>query len=243
MSLAVILVSPKYPGNVGAVARVMKNFGAGPLILVDARADCLDEEAFSLAAGAGDILRSALQVETLKRAVAAYSAIIGTTSLRHRKVKQPIEEIRSFRETFRSMDADRSCLVLGAEDRGLSREELLLVTHLVTIPTVPEFPTLNLAQSAAICLHELSDPSNLSQTESEAATNEERETAYTHLQEALVDVGFLERANPSRIMRDIRAILGRARLSRRELKILRGIARKVTRLSRYLPESEDPPVG
>ncbi|HPR64644.1 MAG TPA: RNA methyltransferase [Thermoanaerobaculia bacterium] len=235
----VLLVSPKYSGNIGAVARCMKNFGLRDLVLIDPRADRLDGDAFSMASGAEDVLHESRIEETLSEALADYSNVAGTTSLRRRTFKQPILPLREAASKGFPPTDSPWCLVFGPEDRGLSNEELACCSHLITIPSDPDFPTLNLAQSVAITLYEFSMISGSELEARRAASHEERELGLDHLRNALLRIGFLDRNDPDRIIRDLRSLVGRAGATSREMKILRGIARKIERLSRHLPENRD----
>lgn len=238
--LRIVLVSPKYSGNIGSVARVMKNFGLTDLALVDPRADPLSEESLSLASGAEDLLKAVDYYPTLTAALDTSVTVIGTTSLRERVFKHPVFTLDQTIAMLPENLPDPRSLVLGPEDRGLSIRELELCTHVMTIPTEEAFPTINLAQSAAICIYRfMTSDLKTRSPENRSSTHKEREDTLEHLARALLSVGFLDPVNPERIMRDLRSVFARAKVDSRELKILRGISRKLIRLSRYLPEQKD----
>jgi TrmH family RNA methyltransferase len=153
--LEVVLVSPRNPLNIGAVARAMANFGFRRLAVVAPYEEHWREA--KSAVGATDLLENAQRVERLAEAVADCTFVIGTGTLEHRKPEQtviPLLELAPF------VDAEfarggRVALVFGPEKRGLTREDLALCHMLVEIPTDPRQPSMNLGQAVAVCLYEL----------------------------------------------------------------------------------------
>lgn len=151
----VVLVSPRNPLNIGAVARAMANFGFARLSVV-AAFDAHWREAKS-AVGAPQLLESAREFETLAEAVAECTYVAGTGTLTHRKAEQPILLLPDLPRTLVSAfdKGDRVALVFGPEKHGLTRADLSLCHALVTIPTEPSQPSMNLGQAVAVCLYEL----------------------------------------------------------------------------------------
>lgn len=148
-----MLVRPVYLGNIGSVARVMKNFGFRRLRLVEPPRNYKDAEARKMAVAAFDILKEAEVFASLSDALKDVSFAVGTTSGQQRE--NPPVPLRS----ITSMMAERSdaltAFVFGDERNGLSREELDRCHQVMTVPTSPDFAALNLAQAVAICAYEL----------------------------------------------------------------------------------------
>src|ERR1044071_2270706 len=154
-SLRIVLVEPREAGNVGAAARVMKNFGFEELWIVGEHPELLPVSGW-WARGADDVLAAARFVPTLLEAVADAHLTVATTSMRGRT--SPVSfTSRTLAERFASLgDEQTLALVFGREDSALTREELMLCQHTAAIPTNESFPTMNLAQSACVFYYELS---------------------------------------------------------------------------------------
>lgn len=152
---AVVLVQPQNPGNVGAVCRLMKNFGQRELVLVDPQCP-LGEEARRLAKHAGDVLDAARTVPSWGEAVAGCGLVVGTTAIRasERNVRRSFITPRELAERLARSDG-RVALVLGRDGEGLHADELERCGLVVTIPSSPEYATLNISHAAAIILYEL----------------------------------------------------------------------------------------
>jgi TrmH family RNA methyltransferase len=154
-SLEVVLVSPRNPLNIGAVARAMANFGFAYLSVV-APYEPHWREARS-AIGAPGLLQNAKESATLAEAVANCTLVIGTATLTHRKPEQRVVPLPALpplvQQEFNR--AGRVALVFGPEKHGLTREDLSWCNLLVEIPTDPRQPSMNLGQAVAVCLYEL----------------------------------------------------------------------------------------
>ena len=156
--LEVVLVSPRNPLNIGAVARAMANFGFSRLTVV-APYEAHWREAQS-AVGAENLLQNARRAETLTEAVSACSLVLGTATLTRRQPEQTVVALPALAPIAqgRLSSSGRVALVFGSEKRGLSRDDLALCHFLVEIPTHPRQPSMNLGQAVAVCLYELSAP-------------------------------------------------------------------------------------
>ncbi len=233
MRFGVVLVSPKYPGNVGAVVRLMANFGLRDLRLVDPRADLADPAVASMAAG-GEARVRVRVYDTLPLALRPFHAVLATSSGRGRR-RPPLRPFAAFPGVVGGLPPKaRVALLFGAEDRGLSQEEMALASAVFRIPTRPAFPVMNLAQAAALVLHAAAGAPDGGAGPEELATARELEGFFGHLRETLLAIGFLQGPNPDRVLTDLRQMALRARLGPREVLILRGILRQVKNYPRVL---------
>jgi tRNA/rRNA methyltransferase len=223
--LRIVLVEPKEAGNVGAVARAMKNFGASELWIVGEHPELLPVAGW-WASGADDLLASAHFAATLADAIGDAHVTVATTSMRGRTTPVTFTP-KALAEKFASLANEQVlAVVFGREDSGLTRDELVLCQHTAAIPTNDRFPTMNLAQSACVFLYELSQitPSPAPRELPDAATIER---IHERARALLLNAGFLHENNPDRIYDDLRAILARAELDAREATIALGILRQL----------------
>lgn len=225
-SLRVVLVRPKSSGNVGSVARAMKNFGVADLAVVAPRR-FRRFSAEAMAVHGRDVLDAMRTVPTLAEAIADCNWVVGTTcrpGLYRKRARTP----RQIAEEVRAVGAkNRVALVFGPEDTGLANEELALCHELVTIPTDPEYASLNLAQAVLLCLYEIHLAPRPARAEPALATAERVELLFARLREALLAIGFLAEDNPEHILFALRRTFGRARLDERDVRIWLGIARQI----------------
>ncbi|MCZ6830821.1 MAG: tRNA (cytosine(32)/uridine(32)-2'-O)-methyltransferase TrmJ [Gammaproteobacteria bacterium] len=230
-STRIVLVNTTHPGNIGGVARAMKNMGLGELYLV-APHRYPDEQAVWRAAGAGDILERAVVVESLDQALANCQFVVGT-SARGRRIPWPTLDPRRCAKQIAAaaQRGARVAVVFGREDRGLTNDELQACNLHLHIPSHPDYTSLNLAMAVQIVSYELrmlalADelPDNPQQEwDAELCSAENLERFYEHLEQTLVEIGFLDPAAPRQLMTRLRRLYGRVQLDEMELKILRGI--------------------
>lgn len=146
--VAVVLVEPESPGNIGSVARVMKNFGFKELVLIN---PCkITEEAFKMARHGEDILKNAKIFQQLERALEPYDIKIATTGKTRNFITIRPEEIPKY---------ESMCIVFGRESSGLTNEEINMCDLVVKIPASQEYPVLNLSHAVAIILYTLFEKS------------------------------------------------------------------------------------
>jgi tRNA (cytidine32/uridine32-2'-O)-methyltransferase len=233
MSIRIVLVGTTHPGNIGAVARAMKNMGLSDLRLVNPKY-FPHEEATARASGASDILERAVVTETLADAVADCVYVAGS-SARSRSINWPSMGPRDCAERMirESAHGDVAC-VFGPEKSGLNNDDLDRCHTLLTIPTDPGFSSLNLGMAVQVVTYELRvagmpDEGPVFDAEAPPATSEEMEHFYTHLESVLRDVRFLDPDNPRHLMRRLRRLFIRARPDQNEVNILRGILTAVDR--------------
>jgi tRNA (cytidine32/uridine32-2'-O)-methyltransferase len=229
-NIRIVLVNTSHPGNIGAVARAMKNMGLTRLYLVAPR-DFPSAEADGRAVAATDILDAAVVVSTLDAAIVDCQFVVGT-SARGRRIPWPLLDARQCAARVAVASSQEQVAVLfGREDRGLTNEELQVCNLHLHIPTSSSYSSLNLAMAVQIVAYELRmllAPSELPGNELEYwdtpfTSSEKMELFYTHLQETLTDIEFLDPAAPRQLMSRLRRLYSRVRLDEMELNILRGI--------------------
>jgi TrmH family RNA methyltransferase len=220
--LRIVLVEPREAGNVGAAARVMKNFGFGELWIVGQH-PVLHPLAGWWASGADDVVAGARFAPTLHQAIADAHITVATTSARARTT--PIDLTPEGVAALYT-ESQTLALVFGREDSGLTREEVVACQRTAVIPTHPDFPTMNLAQSVGVFCYELSSVKRTTAAR-ELAPAALIERLHERAEALLLEVGFLQANNPDRIYDDLRAIASRADLDMREATILLGIISQV----------------
>ena len=236
-NLRIVLVEPQEAGNVGAVARAMKNFGFSELWIVGEHPELLPVSSW-WASGSDDVLAAARFAPSLADAVADAHLTVATTSMRGRTTPVTFTA-RSLAERFASLSSNQTlALVFGRENSGLTREELVLCQHTAAIPTNETFPTMNLAQSACVFCYELSSIERRP-VDREMPDAAMIERLHQRARELLVEVGFLHEHKPDRIYEDVRAIVGRADLDWREATIVLGMIRQIEWKLRHPAERED----
>jgi tRNA/rRNA methyltransferase len=156
--LEVVLVAPRNPLNIGAVARAMANFGFSRLSVVAAYEPHWREA--RSAVGAPELLQTATETATLAEAVADCKFVAGTGTRTHRKPEQPVFLLPGGGTIIAKHLAggDRVALVFGPEKHGLTRDDLSWCHALIEIPTDPRQPSMNLGQAVAVCLYEVARP-------------------------------------------------------------------------------------
>ena len=229
-NIRIVLVNTSHPGNIGGVARAMKNMGLGRLYLV-APKQYPDEQANWRAASAADVLEGAVVTSTLEEAIGDCQFVVGT-SARERRIPWPLLDARQCAQRMApASEREQVAVLFGREDRGLTNDELKLCNLHLSIPTSGSYSSLNLAMAVQIVsyeLHMLLAQPELPVREDEQwdtafATADNMERFYTHLEETLVDVEFLDPAAPRQLMSRLRRLYSRVRLDEMELNILRGI--------------------
>jgi TrmH family RNA methyltransferase len=220
----IVLIDPSHPGNVGSVARAMKNMALEDLTLVRPRS-FPHAESNALAAGADDILARARVVGSVEEAIADCAFIAGTTS----RPRSYYWEFTTPRDVAMRIGAlseeNRAALLFGSERYGLGTEDLNHCNVLVRIPANPAYCSLNLAMSVQLLAYEIlmarEQPSSHVQLELPLAASADVEHFYAHLHQVLNEIDFEDRTG--HLMERLRRLFNRAQLDRNELNILRGI--------------------
>jgi tRNA/rRNA methyltransferase len=224
-NVSVVLVATQQPGNIGSAARAMYNMGLRRLKLVNP-ANRLNQECQKMAGKAIDLVLEASLHESLSEAVADDHLVVGTSSARDRKSRQKVHTPREIAPLLAEQASlHRIALVFGPERGGLTEEQLSLCQYLVSIPADIDYPVLNLAQAVLILTYELFLASPLSRPgeDLQLTSQEQREEMFCHIERVLLAIGFLSSENPGHIMRSIRRFLGKAELTDRDVRIVRGI--------------------
>lgn len=235
----IVLVETTHPGNIGAAARAMKTMGLSQLILVSPQ-KFPDSEATFRATGADDLLETAVIVDNLGAALANCEWVIGA-SVRQRKLSRPIYDPKTAASKIRDELAGNIAIVFGRESSGLTNEELSLCHDQISIPTNPDFSSLNVASAVQVIAYELrmaqllkgseTSSSRRYKTEDPLANADEVAGFYEHLRETLLNIHFLDSKQPKRLMERLHLLFNRAHLTTTELNILRGILRAVQKIS------------
>lgn len=224
----VVLVEPKYDGNIGAVARVMKNFSFSKLVLVK---PCkLGEESYKRAMHAVDVLENAKIVNNFEEAIEGLNYVVGTTSIANiseRKYLRQALTPSEFAEKFVKLNANIG-LIFGREDFGLGIEELKKCDLLVSIPCDKNYPVMNVAHAATVILYELYIRS-FEPRVVKRASKFETSLLFDKFSELLDSINYPQhRKENTKIM--LRRLVGRAALSEREFSSLMGILSRASKL-------------
>src|SRR5471032_3092363 len=239
--LRFILVETSRAGNIGAVARAMKTMGYAELVLVAPRFDAAlqDAEAVAFASGAGDILAGALDGINFAAAVSA----------RLREFSPPVLTPREVATQLAGQPELHAALIFGNERFGLPNQIVEQCNVLINIPANPDYSSLNLSQAAQVLAYEYRMAAlelaaaapdaqqivagNCGHASADigfhgvAANVEQIEGMYAHLEQSLIEIGFLDAGNPRKLMPRLKRMFARAQLEQEEVNILRGIARQM----------------
>ncbi len=223
----IVLVEPSHPGNIGAVARAMKNMALDQLVLVRPK-QFPHSEATARASGADDVLNRARVADSVQDAIADCGFIAATTS-RDRDPNIRLADVREAAPRIVSEARTAPAAVLfGAERTGLTNSDLEAAHVLLRIPANPAYLSLNLSMAVQLVAYELFRAQGATVTPPERemplATAVEMERLYAHLAEVLDEIDFRDRTQSgTHLMMRIRRFLQRAELDQNEANILRGM--------------------
>ena len=227
-----ILVEPSHSGNIGACARAIKNMGFKKLGIVKPR-KTITKEAYYRAKSAKDILDNALIYESFDQAIEDKNLILAT-SARERTIPWPTFFIDDMSKEIKSelqSSKNKTAVIFGREDNGLSNEELQKCHIHLVIPTSVEYPSLNLSHALQLVAFEIRkitlDSSILKSDERDIATNEENEKLLEHLMEVLKKIDFYDPRSSKQVKTRIERLLKKTRLDKMEMGILRGFLSKI----------------
>ena len=236
LDLRIVLVDTSHPGNIGAVARAMKNMALSRLILVRPKLFPHDE-ASARAAGADDVLAGAQVVGTIAAAVADCGFIAATTS-RERDQNFRVLDVHEAAQRLTAQAArGPAALLFGAERTGLTNEELAQAHVLLRIPANPLYPSLNLAMAVQLAAYEIYRARGAQYRQPVAevplASAADMARLYEHLEQVLAEVEFHDRTTSgTNLMQRIRRFVQRAELDQNEANIVRGFLTHVQRKRR-----------
>jgi len=230
-----VLVEPVYQGNVGSVARAMKNFGYTDLVLVN---PCkLEGQARAMASHARDILEGARVTSTVDEAVEGANLLVGTTGVASMKggehIRLPLYTVRELKDRLKGFSGTVAIL-FGREDDGFNNAELKSFDMLITIPTSEIYPIMNLSHAVAVVLYELSE---LEGGSSPLAEGFDLKLLYRHMEDLLEKINYPPHKKDKTFLM-LRRIFGRAGLTPREVQTLRGIIKKIERKMGYARKDE-----
>jgi TrmH family RNA methyltransferase len=238
--IRIVLVEPSHPGNIGAVARAMKNMALRELVLVKPK-QFPDPEATARAAGADDLLAAARVVETVGEALAGCGFVAATTS-RDRDQNFRVLDVRAAAHRIAAEARHAPAAVLfGAERTGLQNEHLDAAHVLIRIPANPEYLSLNIAMAVQLVSYELfrafAEPVVADPRTAPLAGPADMERLYVHLAQVMEEVDFRDRTQSgTKLMNRIRRFMQRAELDENEVNILRGFLTSVQKRRRRAGE-------
>ena len=231
-NIKIVMVETTHPGNIGAAARALKNMELSQLVLVNPKCP-IGERAYSRGSGANNILDERVVVDTLPEAVSDCQLVVGT-SARLRSLAWPELTPESLAVKVAGLpDDEKVAIVFGREHAGLTNEELKHCNYTVTIPTNPDFSSLNVASAIQVISYEIyknkleaggTGSVNIAEPVADSA---ELEGYFSHLEQVLISTEFLNEDNPRQMMKRLRRLYQRAEPSKNEVNILRGILSSV----------------
>ena len=227
-NVSIILSRPRYPENIGAAARAMRNMGFEQLIVVDPQ-NCDLSRTLKMATHAAIEVVEKMEVyEDLQTALGPLNYIVGTTARLGGQRQLAGSAVRLALKLAPISENNRVGLLFGPEDRGLTNEDMRLCQELVNIPTA-EFSSLNLAQAVMIICYELRcfNQPKAKTFVARLADRHELEGMYAQLKDILVRISYIQPDNPDYFMNNIRHFGTRMKLRTKEVSIIRGICRQI----------------
>ena len=227
----IVLVETSHPGNIGSVARAMKNMGLANLALINPK-KFPHQEATALAGNATDVLENAKTFPSIQEAV-KNSKVIYATSARDRTIEWPTLTARDAALEMRELVLNevQVSILFGREDRGLTNEELQLANKHLIIPAHPEYPVLNIAMSTQVVCYELYQSSQNNFVESwqdfPEYTSEELNNLIEHFNETVEALELVDPKNPKQITTRMERMFRRLYPDQMEGNFLRGFLKAV----------------
>ncbi len=241
-NIAIVLVEPQIPENIGSVARAMNNMGLKKLIIVNPANYDISIIMKTATHNSILILEEMEISDNLLDAVGRYNYLVGTTARigKNRPVLSTPKKLA--KDLINISQENKIAILFGREDKGLTNEQIKYCHTIVNIPTA-NLSSLNLAQAVMIICYEL----YITNIEEETmisyiprlANKFELEGMYSHLKRALIKIGFIDPKNPEHWMLNIRRMLSRYPLQAKEVQIIRGICRKIEWYIEHLTNNKD----
>jgi tRNA/rRNA methyltransferase len=230
-NITVVLNKPKYPGNIGSAARCVKNMGIERIIVVgedNYEEDTIRRMSTHLAA---DVVDGIKYVDDLEKALGTFRYIVGMTARYgntnlKRTMVSPREMARQIVDVSRN---NKVAILFGPEDRGLTNSELKYCDMLVRIPTSEKMSSINLSHAVMLICYEIFTAGRESGVvfTPRLATSEETENMYSHMEELLLRINFIDPGNPENSMVNIRRFFSRLKLTSKDVKIIRGVFHQI----------------
>lgn len=217
--ISVILIEPSKSGNVGAVCRVMKNFGFSKLILVNPKCNHLSQTSKNRAKWAQEILNKAKVVKKISK----FDTLVATTAKIGTDYNIPRSPITP--KQLSSIAKGNIGLIFGRESSGLTNEEILQADFVVTIPASEKYPVMNLSHSVAILLYELSQEDHTAHIQ--LATKTEKQQIMKMLKSKLNKMDFSTKEKKQTQIKVFKRIINKSFLTKREAYALMGFLKKL----------------
>lgn len=234
-NIRIVLINTQFPGNIGAVARAMKNMGLSRLYLVNPSCS-LDKEAYIRATSATNILENAIIADTLDEVISDCQLVVGT-STRDRGMSLPLLTARESGEQIASEAiCTQVAVIFGQESCGLQGVDLKKCNFHGYIPANPNYSSLNLAAAVQTFCYEIFQATEATRTQPkdnvyDYPKNKDMEYFYAHMEKVLTDVNFIIPQHPGQMMQRLRRLFNRARPDQKELNILRGVLSAIEKKS------------
>jgi tRNA/rRNA methyltransferase len=225
----IVLVRPRDPNNIGAAARAMKNFGFTDLAVVTPYPPVWNEAVSAV--NAEDVLTNARVCESLDEAIGDCNLVVGTTDRTRVEEKRTVYTPLDLSRELSVADYDLA-LVFGSEKHGLTNEDLSRCHRVMSIPTEPGCPSMNLGQAVAVCCYELirdRAQATIVPHSAETATAGATEAALRLLLEVLRQIDFVLPGNEPNLTRQMRASLLRLKPTKYDVEMLCGILSRIKR--------------
>lgn len=226
--IRIVLINTSHPGNIGSSARAMKVMGLTQLHLVNPK-NFPNAQATAMASGADDLLQKAFIHDSLESALEGCTLVLGT-SARLRSLPMPQLNLRSAAiSALGEHEGKEIAILFGQEQAGLTNDEIHRCHQLVHVDTNPDYGSLNLAQAVQVMAYELrmavigDAGARLAPSDWAPVDAGQMEMFFTHLEQTLLEIKFLNPEQPKRLMARMRRLFNRARPDQNEINILRGI--------------------
>lgn len=229
-----VLIRPEFLGNIGSIARALKNFGFSKLRLVEAPRNYKDAEARKMSVGAFDILKTSTVFTDLSEAISDIHFVIGTSCGTQRNyLIEPLDKALSLASL--PSEQNKVAIVFGGEKDGLRSDELSLCHVIARIPTDPAFSSLNLAQSACIISYELARRYSANDMVNEVANvsfplASDSDQLFGQVELLLQNIEFSRAYNKALLLSELRQFYNRAHPTKRESDLLHGVLRKFNQI-------------
>lgn len=233
--IRIVLCQPTHPGNIGAVARAMKNMGLTRLYLVEPQ-NYPHIEATSRASGADDILEKAVVCDIFEDAIKDCQWVFGTSA---RSREFPWPQLSPKAASHKAMDLsleNQIAFVFGQERAGMTNEQLQRCDYHLCIPTSPGYASLNLAAAVQVITYEIfqaflaiKEEPPLTQPFAPKATQEEIAGLLSHFEAVSIQAGFMDPAHPKKLLPRVKRLFSKAHLEQEEINILRGFLKMVSK--------------